>query len=232
MRHAAIHQGRSAGGDSQPAAGAGLRPAERHCGQRGGTRPALAELQAKLKSQHRTLEDFLRAQSATQDDLRRQLAWNLVWEKYLARYVTAERLAAYFQEHRRELDGSRVSASQILLRPAPCRAGGGRVAREAGRRHSPAGDRGRDFIRRRGRKILGRGQREAGRTAGPDRPARGHGRGLFSGRLHPGSRPDQPAGADAVGRASDSLRRRRARPQAACRRSPGSGGRPGPRVAR
>ena len=38
------------------------------------------------------------------------------------------------------------------------RAGSGRVAREAGRRHPPAGDRGRDFIRRGGRKILGRGQ--------------------------------------------------------------------------
>ena len=79
---------------------------------------ALAELQAKLKSQHRSLDDFLRAQSVTQDDLRRQLAWNVVWEKYLARYVTAERLAGYFQAHRRELDGSRVSVSQILLRPA------------------------------------------------------------------------------------------------------------------
>ena len=80
---------------------------------------ALDELQAKLKSQHRSLDDFLRAQSATQDDLRRQLAWNLVWEKYLARYVTAERLAGYFQAHRRDLDGSMVSVSQILLRPAP-----------------------------------------------------------------------------------------------------------------
>ena len=79
---------------------------------------ALADLKAKLKSQRRTLEDFLKDQSSTPSDLRRQLAWNIVWEKYVARYVTPERSERYFQDHRRELDGSRVSVSQILLRPA------------------------------------------------------------------------------------------------------------------
>ena len=79
---------------------------------------ALADVKAKLKSQRRTLEDFLKDQSSTPSDLRRQLAWNIVWEKYSARYVTPERSERYFQDHRRELDGSRVSVSQILLRPA------------------------------------------------------------------------------------------------------------------
>ena len=78
----------------------------------------MAELNAKLKSQHRSLDDFLKTRSITEDDLRRQLAWNVVWEKYTARYVTSARMERYFQAHRRELDGSRVSVSQILLTPA------------------------------------------------------------------------------------------------------------------
>ncbi len=79
---------------------------------------ALADLKAALQSQHRDLEDFLKSQSIGPDDLRRQLAWNVVWQRYLARYVTPAQSAAYFRDHRRELDGSRVSVSQILLRPA------------------------------------------------------------------------------------------------------------------
>ena len=63
------------------------------------------------------MEDFLKGQSVTEDDLHRQLAWNVVWERYLARYVTPCAARPYFQAHRRELDGSRVSVSQILLRP-------------------------------------------------------------------------------------------------------------------
>ena len=54
---------------------------------------ALADLKAALQSQHRDLEDFLKSQSIGPDDLRRQLAWNVVWQRYLARYVTPERSA-------------------------------------------------------------------------------------------------------------------------------------------
>jgi hypothetical protein len=79
---------------------------------------ALADLKTTLRSQHRTIEDFLKSQSIGTDDLRRQLAWNVVWQRYLARYVTPARSAAYFQAHRRELDGSRLAVSHILLRPA------------------------------------------------------------------------------------------------------------------
>ena len=78
---------------------------------------ALAELKSKLKSQGRSLEGFLNEQSASQADLRRQVTWNLTWEKYLARYVTDARLQSHFKDHRREFDGSRVSVSHILLRP-------------------------------------------------------------------------------------------------------------------
>jgi parvulin-like peptidyl-prolyl isomerase len=79
---------------------------------------AYKQFLAKLQSQRRTLADYLKGQGIEQADLERQLVWNVIWEKYLARYVTAERMAAYFQAHRRELDGSEAAAGQILLKPA------------------------------------------------------------------------------------------------------------------
>ena len=88
----------------------GATPAELEAAQK--------EFLAKLQSQRRTLDDYLKGQGIARADLERQLVWNVVWQKYLARYVTAERVAAYFQAHRRELDGTEALAGQILLRPA------------------------------------------------------------------------------------------------------------------
>jgi parvulin-like peptidyl-prolyl isomerase len=76
------------------------------------------EFLVKLQSQRRTLAEYLKGQGIDRADLERQLVWNVIWEKYLARYVTAERLAAYFQAHRRDLDGTEALAGQILLKPA------------------------------------------------------------------------------------------------------------------
>jgi len=80
---------------------------------------AAAALKARLVAEGRTLDDYLREQSFSEADLRRQLAWGLVWDKYLARYVTDQRAAAYFEAHRREFDGTELAVSHILLRPSP-----------------------------------------------------------------------------------------------------------------
>jgi parvulin-like peptidyl-prolyl isomerase len=86
---------------------------------------ARKEFLAKLQAQRRTpanpqamLAEYLKGQGIERADLERQLVWNVIWEKYLARYVTADRVAAYFQAHRRELDGTEALAGQILLKPA------------------------------------------------------------------------------------------------------------------
>ncbi len=80
---------------------------------------AVAELRERLAAQQRSLADYLRDQAMTEGDLRRQIAWKLTWERYLAKYVTESRLASYFEAHRREFDGTEVVASHILLQPAP-----------------------------------------------------------------------------------------------------------------
>jgi parvulin-like peptidyl-prolyl isomerase len=77
---------------------------------------ALGDLEAILIAQGRSVDEYLSGASATESDLRRQIAWNLTWERYLARYVTEDRLSAYFQARRRDFDGTEVSVRHILLR--------------------------------------------------------------------------------------------------------------------
>jgi parvulin-like peptidyl-prolyl isomerase len=78
---------------------------------------AMAAIKTKLLAEGRTLDEYLREQSLGESDQRRQIAWGLVWDKYLAKYVTGARLAAYFEAHRREFDGSELAVSHILFRP-------------------------------------------------------------------------------------------------------------------
>lgn len=78
---------------------------------------AAAALKSRLMAEGRSFDDHLREQSLNQSDLRRQLAWGLVWDKYLAKYVTDARLAAHFEAHRRQFDGTELAVSHILVRP-------------------------------------------------------------------------------------------------------------------
>jgi parvulin-like peptidyl-prolyl isomerase len=77
----------------------------------------LNKLKSGLVARRQSLDEYLNSQSITEADLRRQVTWNLIWERYLAKYITDSRLESYFQAHRRDFDGTQVSVSHILLRP-------------------------------------------------------------------------------------------------------------------
>jgi peptidyl-prolyl cis-trans isomerase C len=79
---------------------------------------ALARLKTKLAAQGQSMAGHLKAQSLDAAGLQREIAFDLVWQKYLAKYITTERSEAYFQSHRREFDGTQIAVSHILLRPA------------------------------------------------------------------------------------------------------------------
>jgi parvulin-like peptidyl-prolyl isomerase len=92
--------------------------------KRAGDLPAVAEIEAALSrfkgtlsAQGKTLERFLQTESLTEADLRRQLVWRLVWDKYLPKYATDERMQAHFAAHRAELDGSELLVSHVLFCP-------------------------------------------------------------------------------------------------------------------
>lgn len=79
---------------------------------------SLADVRARIAARGRSSDDRPDEPSISENDLRRQATWNLVWEKYLARYLTEDRIATHFREHRREFDGTEISVSHLLLRPA------------------------------------------------------------------------------------------------------------------
>lgn len=87
----------------------------------------VAALKAALDAQKRTVADYLGEQGAAEPDLRRQVEWNLLWPKYVARYVTDDRVEARFDARRPDYDGTEIAVSHVLLRHAP---GAGPDARE------------------------------------------------------------------------------------------------------
>jgi len=79
---------------------------------------ARKELQIRLAAQGRKVSDVLKSESITAADLQRQVLWRLVWDRYLAKYRTPQRRETWFQKHHRELDGTELVVSHILLRSA------------------------------------------------------------------------------------------------------------------
>jgi parvulin-like peptidyl-prolyl isomerase len=77
---------------------------------------AVAALRSRLAAQGESLEAYLKEKSLTEADLRRQIVWDLTWPKLVARDATDQRLRSYFDANRRELDGTELAVSQVLLR--------------------------------------------------------------------------------------------------------------------
>lgn len=55
----------------------------------------------------------------TPEKLRAAIALPLAWNLYARQEISPEKMQAYFNAHREELDGTRVEASQILLKLSP-----------------------------------------------------------------------------------------------------------------
>jgi parvulin-like peptidyl-prolyl isomerase len=62
-----------------------------------------------------SLDQYVAKRRITVDVLRHEVGWNIGWAKYLEAKL-GEALEGYFNEHRKELDGTLVRASHILLR--------------------------------------------------------------------------------------------------------------------
>lgn len=76
----------------------------------------LDDLKRRLAAQDLSLDDFMKRRGFTPAILRRQLAWDAMWGRYLASELTDEALEKYFAEHRRDYDGTELRVSHILFR--------------------------------------------------------------------------------------------------------------------
>lgn len=76
----------------------------------------LAELKERLAGQQLAFEEFLKRHSLTEPLVRRRLAWDAAWTRYLEQTLTDEAVEKYFAAHRRDFDGTELRVSHILLR--------------------------------------------------------------------------------------------------------------------
>lgn len=77
---------------------------------------ALQQLVKKLESRETSLAQHLQTLGIAEADLRRELAWKLSWQRYLERHLTAENLQKYFQQHRRDFDGTQLRVAHLLIK--------------------------------------------------------------------------------------------------------------------
>lgn len=78
----------------------------------------LRRFEARLAARQRRLADYLAQTALSGAELRAQLLWRLSWQRYLAVNVNDATLASYFQQHRRDWDGTRIRAAHVFWKVA------------------------------------------------------------------------------------------------------------------
>lgn len=81
----------------------------------------MVRMRSDLSGRGITFDAFLAQTGRDEPSLRSQIELELALNKMLMPQLTSDALSAMFAKHRRELDGTRLRASHIILRPDPAR---------------------------------------------------------------------------------------------------------------
>jgi parvulin-like peptidyl-prolyl isomerase len=76
---------------------------------------ALERIKKQLNHREASLETYLQSKRLDQAGLERMLAWQIGWDRFLDRYLRDENLKSFFDNHRREFDGSELRVAHILF---------------------------------------------------------------------------------------------------------------------
>lgn len=76
---------------------------------------AITQLKKQLEQRGGSLQEFLDRQKLDDAGLRRSLAWQIGWRRYLNEHLTDANLEKYFHRHRREFDGTELRVAHILF---------------------------------------------------------------------------------------------------------------------
>lgn len=75
----------------------------------------ISRVKQELEARGKTLEAYLADNHTDMRMLRRRIAWNIAWPRYADASLTDDNLRRYFEQHRRDFDGTQRKFSQILL---------------------------------------------------------------------------------------------------------------------
>jgi parvulin-like peptidyl-prolyl isomerase len=76
----------------------------------------ISRLEKRLQPRGITLAAHFASRQITEVEMRRLFEWQIGWRKFLARYLTDANLEKYFNDHRREFDGTRMRVAHILFK--------------------------------------------------------------------------------------------------------------------
>lgn len=77
---------------------------------------SVQRLEKRLAQRDKTLAKHLAELDTTEEELRRLFEWQIGWQRFTARYMTDENIQKYFEQHRRDFDGTKMHIAHILLR--------------------------------------------------------------------------------------------------------------------
>lgn len=77
---------------------------------------SVVKVESFIRKKGDSPQQVLTKMGFTPEKLRAAIALPLAWNLYARQEITPEKMQAYFNAHREELDGTRVEASQILLK--------------------------------------------------------------------------------------------------------------------
>ena len=75
----------------------------------------LDELREELARVDQQLADHLKKMRLTEAELKQEIAWQIAWQKFLDEKLTEEALQAFYDQHRRDFDGTEIRVAQVLL---------------------------------------------------------------------------------------------------------------------
>jgi parvulin-like peptidyl-prolyl isomerase len=80
---------------------------------------ALKRVRQQVESRGASWAEYLQQDQRSEGDLRAALAWDIGWQRLTEKLATDENLARYFQQHRRDFDGTELRVAHILWKAEP-----------------------------------------------------------------------------------------------------------------
>jgi parvulin-like peptidyl-prolyl isomerase len=78
----------------------------------------LDELREGLARVDQQLSDHLKKMRLTESELKQEIAWQIAWQKFLDEKLTDEAIGVFYDQHRRDFDGTEIRVAQILFEPS------------------------------------------------------------------------------------------------------------------